>query len=184
MPHSFSRVLLLVAALCGAACACAQTGSWLDVPYVTQQKDGCGAAVISMVMQYWQHQQGIPATAAAEPASILDALYSPAAHGIYASAMKRYFEQNGFHALAFEGQWDDFARELAKGRPLIAALKPDASGSLHYVVIAGVDTGNQIVLLNDPARRKLLKEDRATFEQEWKSTHNWTLLALPQPAQH
>ena len=183
MPHSFSRVLLLVAALCGAVCALAQSGSWLDVPYVEQQKDGCGAAVISMVMQYWQHQQGVPVTPAAEPAAILDALYAPAAHGIYASAMQHYFQQNGFRAIPFRGQWDDFAPELAKGRPLIAALKPDASGSLHYVVVAGVDTERNLVLLNDPARRKLLKEDRSAFEQEWKATHNWTLLVVPQPPQ-
>lgn len=184
MPRSFLRNLTLMLGCWTAACALAQSGSWLDVPYVEQQKDGCGAAVISMVMQYWQHQQGIPASPAASPEAILSALYAPSAHGIYASAMQSYFQQNGFRTFAFAGQWNDFARELAKGRPLIAALKPDASGSLHYVVVAGVDTRQQLVLLNDPARRKLLKEDRATFEQDWKATHNWTLLVVPQPATH
>lgn len=184
MPRSFFRTLLLMLGLCTAASALAQSGSWLDVPFVPQQKDGCGAAVISMVMRYWRLQQGIPASPEAEPESILKALYAPSAHGIYASAMERYFQQNGFRTFAFSGQWDDFARELAKGRPLIAALKPDVSGSLHYVVVVGVDMEEQLVLLNDPARRKLLKEDRATFEQEWKATHNWTLLVVPQPAKH
>jgi hypothetical protein len=37
-------------------------------------------------------------------------------------------------------------------------------------------------LLNDPARRKLLKQDRSDFEKEWSATGQWTLLALPQPA--
>lgn len=184
MARSIPTLLCLLGVLCAAAGARAQSGSWLDVPYVPQQKDGCGAAVISMVMQYWQRQQGTPATPGANPEQILNALYTPAAHGIYASAMERYFTQNGFRAFAFSGQWDDFARELAKGRPLIAALRPDAGGSLHYVVVAGVDTAQQLVLLNDPARRKLLKEDRVTFEQDWKATHNWTLLAVPQPATH
>jgi ABC-type bacteriocin/lantibiotic exporter with double-glycine peptidase domain len=182
MPRSFLRNLILILSCGSAACVLAQTGSWLDVPYVKQQKDGCGAAVISMVIQYWRHQQGIPASPEAAPETILNALYSPSSHGIYASAMERYFQQNGFRTFAFPGQWDDFARELAKGRPLIAALKPDASGSLHYVVVAGVDTRQQLVLLNDPARRKLLQEDRATFERDWKATHNWTLLVVPQPA--
>ena len=38
-------------------------GVWLDVPFVKQEKDGCGAASIAMVMQYWQAQQGQPANA-------------------------------------------------------------------------------------------------------------------------
>ena len=182
MPRSFFRVFVLMAVVCPAACASAQPGVWLDVPYVQQQKDGCGAAVISMLMRYWLKQQGQSMTPGAAPEKILSELYAGDAHGIYSSAMVRYFQQNGYRAFAFAGQWDDFARELQKGRPLIAALKPDASGSLHYVVVAGIDPPRQLVLLNDPAQRKLLKEDRATFEQEWKATHNWTLLVVPLPA--
>lgn len=184
MPRSFFRDAVLMLALCAAACAfaLAQSGVWLDVPYVQQQKDGCGAAVISMLMQYWSKQQGQPIAPSAQARQILAALYAGEAHGIYASALVRYFKQNGYRAFTFAGQWDDLARELQKGRPLIAALKPDASGSLHYVVVAGVDPERQLVLLNDPAQRKLLKEDRATFEQDWKATHYWTLLVVPQPA--
>ena len=39
-----------------------------------------------------------------------------------------------------------------------------------------------IYVLNDPARRKLLKQDRSDFEKQWTATGKWTLLALPQPA--
>jgi uncharacterized protein YvpB len=39
---------------------------------------------------------------------------------------------------------------------------------LHYVVVAGLDEKRELVLLNDPAQRKLLKEDRSEFEQEWQ----------------
>jgi hypothetical protein len=35
--------------------------------------------------------------------------------------------------------------------------------------------------LNDPARRKLLKQDRVDFEKQWSGVNKWTLLALPQP---
>ena len=184
MPRSFFGTLILTATLCTAVCASAQAGAWLDVPYVAQQQDGCGAAVISMVMQYWERQQGLAETPSAQPENILHALYSGSVHGIYASAMVKYFQGNGFRTFTFAGQWQDFPRELQKGRPLIVALKPDASGSLHYVVVAGVDTDRQLLLVNDPARRKLLKQDRAVFEQEWQATHNWTLLVVPQPATH
>jgi len=37
-----------------------------------------------------------------------------------------------------------------------------------YVVVAGLDEKRELVLLNDPAQRKLLKEDRSEFEQEWQ----------------
>lgn len=184
MRRGFFSILTLAALLCAAAGARPESGHWINVPYVAQQKDGCGAAVISMVMQYWQHQQGQAVSASAEPEAIFRSLYSSSGHGIYASEMERYFKRNGFQTIAFSGQWQDFARELQKGRPLIVALKPDDSGSLHYAVVAGVDPNRQLVLLNDPARRKLLKESRAEFERDWKATHNWTLLAVPEaPAQ-
>jgi len=37
-------------------------------------------------------------------------------------------------------------------------------------------------MVNDPARRKLLKIDRATFERYWEIADRWTLLALPREA--
>jgi ABC-type bacteriocin/lantibiotic exporter with double-glycine peptidase domain len=158
----------------------AESSVWLDVPFVKQDKDGCGAATIAMVMQYWQQQLGQPIGPSSDAVHILHTLYSGDAHGIYASAMTRYFQKNGYRTFAFTGEWGDLERHLQKGRPLIAALQPQSGDSLHYVVVAGVDQQHQLVLLNDPAQRKLLKEDRSTFEQEWKATGNWTLLAVPQ----
>jgi len=52
---------------------------------------------------------------------------------------------------------------------------------LHYVVIAGLDWEQGLVMVNDPAQRKLLKQDRSSFEREWSAAGKWTLLALPQP---
>jgi ABC-type bacteriocin/lantibiotic exporter with double-glycine peptidase domain len=159
------------------------SGIWLDVPFVKQEKEGCGAASIAMVMQYWQLQQDRPGnpTAAAE---IQRALHSDTAHGIYASDIERYFQQNGYTTFVFAGNWLDLKQHLEKGRPLIAALKPGSSAPLHYVVVAGLDQERGLVLVNDPAQRKLLKEDRSRFEQEWKAAGRWTLLALPEASAH
>lgn len=178
MPRGACRTMVFGLALCASAFASAP-GVWLDVPFVRQTSDGCGAASIAMVMQYWQRQQGAPPGSAANADYILHALYSSAAHGIYASAMLRYLQQHGYRAFAFRGDWAMLAEHLRKGRPLIAALRPASDPSLHYVVVAGLDETRQIVLLNDPAQRKLLKEDRAQFEREWKATDDWTLLAVP-----
>jgi len=77
--------------------------------------------------------------------------------------------------------WDNLRMHLEKGRPLIVALKPADGNWLHYVVVVGMDWEQNIVMLNDPAQRKLLKQDRAGFEKEWRGVNHWTLLALPSP---
>jgi ABC-type bacteriocin/lantibiotic exporter with double-glycine peptidase domain len=177
MPRSIGLIAAVL--LFGGAAWAAGANLWIDVPFVKQQKDGCGAAAVAMVMQYWQQQERAPASAASDPEQILRALYSRSAHGIYSTAMVRYFEQHGYRAFAFQGQWSDFERELAKGRPLIAGLKPGPGPELHYVVVAGLDEPMHMVLLNDPAQRKLLKEDQSAFEHDWKATGDWTLLAVP-----
>lgn len=166
------------------AFAAGRANLWLDVPFVAQQKDGCGAAGIAMVMQYWEQHEGRIVQPEAEPARILRTLYTPAVHGIYASAMVGYFQQNGYRAFAFAGQPADLATQLSKGRPLLVALKLGADASLHYDVVAGLDEPQQIVLVNDPAQRKLLKEDLSRFEREWNAAGRWTLLAVPETSAH
>jgi ABC-type bacteriocin/lantibiotic exporter with double-glycine peptidase domain len=171
--------LLCIACLCGFVFA-AVPGIWLDVPFIRQEKDGCGAASIAMVMQYWRKQQAKEVDASANAEAIQHALYSSKDHGIRASDLEHYFQQNGFQTFAFAGKWDDFKQHLVKGRPLIVALKPSGlEASFHYVVIVGVDTVENIVYVNDAAQRKLLKQDRVAFEKQWSAVGRWTLLALP-----
>ena len=170
-------------------CLCAITlgeqssGVWLDVPFIKQVKDGCGAASIAMVMQYWEEQPGGTHQNGSDPADIQRALYSSPAHGTYASDMERYFREHGFRTYSFHGEWDDLKQHVTKGRPLIVALKPmPTETALHYVVVAGVDWQQNVVLVNDAAQRKLLKMDRAAFVKQWNAVGNWTLLAVPQPS--
>ena len=180
--------------LCGVLLAAEPAGLWLDVPFVPQEKDGCGAASAAMVMQYWLKQESKPVGTDAEARQIQRTLYSSEAHGIQASALEHYLQQHGFRTFAFHGTLDDLKHHLEKGRPLIAALKPGASRvlqqdvALHYVVVVGLDSAqgseHGAVLLNDPAQRKLIKQARATFEKQWSATGNWTLLALPQHETH
>jgi predicted double-glycine peptidase len=187
----FSGIARIAVVLLGFCCvlpAADLPGVWLDVPFVKQEKDGCGAASIAMVMQYWQAQQGGPANDASDASQIQRALYSAKAHGIYASDMERYFQENGFRTFTIRGEWEDLKQHLDKGRPLIVALKPVAlrpvalkplsAGVLHYVVVAGL--GPDTVTINDPAQRKLLQQDRPSFDREWSAAGKWTLLALPQ----
>ena len=168
--------------LCNLAVAADGSGLWLDVPFVKQEKNGCGAASIAMVMQYWMLQQGRTVSPSSDAIQIQRTLYSGHAHGIYASDLEHYLQQQGFRTFAFRGDWTDLKQQLEKGRPLIVALKPDSGNiPLHYVVVAGLDWEQGLVMVNDPAQRKLLKQDRSRFEREWSAAGKWTLLALPQP---
>src|ERR1700731_5222736 len=99
------RTAVLLLGPCGVLRAAPSPGVWLDVPFVKQEKDGCGAASIAMVMQYWQLQQRRSANPTVEAAQIQRALHSDAAHGIYASDMERYFQQNGYGTFVFAGDW-------------------------------------------------------------------------------
>ncbi|HEV2485641.1 MAG TPA: C39 family peptidase [Terracidiphilus sp.] len=152
---------------------------WIDVPFVHQPREGCGAASIAMVMRYWAAQQGNGPSADSDVAAIQRQLYSPREHGIAAEQVGQYLRQHGFQVFALNGSWSDLKEQLTKGRPLIAALKPRGQRELHYVVIDGIDAERGLVTMNDPAERKLLTRERAGFEREWSATHNWLLLAVP-----
>jgi ABC-type bacteriocin/lantibiotic exporter with double-glycine peptidase domain len=179
----FARAGILFLCSCAVLAASVSGGVWLDVPFVKQEKKACGAASIAMVMRYWLKQQGRSENESINAEEIQRALYSPGSRGVYASAMERYFREHGFSTFPFRGEWADLRRHLEKGRPLIVALKPSGLDStLHYVVVAGMDWEQSLVLLNDPAQRKLLKQDRSGFEKQWSATGKWTLLALPPPA--
>jgi hypothetical protein len=132
-----------------------------------------------MVMTYWAAQQGKTPGAESDVASIQRELYSPRDHGIAAQKMSEYLGRHNFRAFAIAGSWSDLEEQLRKGRPLIVALKPSGQQELHYVVVDGIDSARGIVMVNDPALRKLLSREREGFEEEWSATHNWMLLALP-----
>jgi predicted double-glycine peptidase len=168
-----------LACLCGLLSFAQSSAIWLDVPFFKQEKDGCGAAVIAMVTEYWRQKQpdvGPPA----DMERIQKALVSKGAHGIYASDLRRYFEEHGFSAFSVEGRLEDLHHHLEKGRPLIVALRPiTGQTTLHYVLIVGLDPTEDTVLVNDPAQKKLLKMDRRQFEKNWSAVQHWTLLVLP-----
>ena len=161
----------------------AGSGVWLDVPYVRQTKDGCGSASLAMVLQYWNERGTAIAAERMDAEKIQKELYSKEARGIRAEAVDRYLRDTGFSPIQFRGEWNDLETHLEKGRPLIAAIQPGARTSQHYVVVVGMDRTEEAVLLNDSERGKLVRVERAEFEKEWQRSGNWTLLALPKPAE-
>jgi hypothetical protein len=195
MKHARVKSVLFIGLAMLAANLCAQQPKsiWIDVPYVHQPPEGCGAAALAMVIAYWSEQEGLAggfsdgtpeqreqAHADRDVNIIQRELYSPRKHGIAAKTMQRYLEQHGYVTFALDGTWHDLENEISKGRPLIAAIRPKGDPRLHYVVMVGVDPAHSMVIMNDPAERKLLTEERAEFEKDWSATHNWLLLAMPE----
>lgn len=178
------RPALLAAALCAAAALSAQAPPvWIDVPFVAQPPDGCGAAALSMLMRYWDAQQHRAPAQDADVARIQHALYVPRDHGIPASSMQSYLQQHGYRVFTIHGTWNDLDEHIRKGRPLIVAIRPQGQSQLHYLVVDGIDDAHGLITYNDPAQRKLLQQERASFERDWSATHNWLLLAVPASAQ-
>lgn len=155
-------------------------GLWLDVPYVRQPPQGCGAASIAMILRYWTLKDPLYKCSLPSVRAIQRALYSPAAQGIYAKDMERYLRGKGMRVIAFEGDWNLLREHLAKGRPLIVCLREGRW--LHYVVVVGLDPAKNAVLVNDPAGQRLEPLRRKAFETKWRAEGNWTLLALPEPS--
>jgi ABC-type bacteriocin/lantibiotic exporter with double-glycine peptidase domain len=177
-------VRLAIAAVAALALGSTSSGIWLDVPYVKQERNGCGSAVIAMVAQYWAHNGAQVPPEATDARCIQKKLHTQRQAGIRASDMERYFQANGFRTFVFRGSWEDFTPRLSKGQPLIVCLKENGAGNpLHYVVVVGFDWDRNLILVNDPAQRKLLKMPRSVFEKQWGGAQNWTLLAIPQQTQ-
>jgi uncharacterized protein YvpB len=131
-----------------------------------------------MVIQYWvRHQPGLEA-AAADTDRINQALPPESSRGIPGQALKQYLENHGFAAFVFTGEIQDLRQHLDKGRPIVVCFGlKGAKAPLHYAVVVGMD--QQVLILNDPARGKLYREDLERFERAWKVTRNWALLTVP-----
>lgn len=166
-------------------------GIWIDVPHFRQPDEGCGAASIAMVMEYWNRHRSIGEIPALGHESmntdenqernvdkIHSELYEPREHGIPADRLAPYLVRHGFQAFAIRSSWDDLRQHLEKGRPLIVAYATGAS-TFHYAVAAGI--AHDTITVNDPAGRKLQKISREEFERRWQATRNWALLAVPAP---
>ena len=151
----------------------------LDVPFLRQKKNGCGAASVAMVLHYWERQYPGLVLQSDDLATVHEQLYSTDAGGILLSDMRRYFEAAGFHAFTLRATWAEFEEHLSKKRPLIVGLKKGKNpiANLHYAVVVGF--GGKRVWINDPARRKRKALKRSTFEKKWKSADRWMLLAVP-----
>ena len=145
--------------------------STLDVPYVPQVKDTCGAAALAMVMRYWgddvTHDE------------IAGRLLQKDLHGIRGSALQALAAERGLTAIAYAGDLDQLRTYLDKGRPQVVAWK--LGRRFHDVVVVGFDAGTRELVVHDPAVGPARRVAEKEFEKRWGGASHWTLLVLPKP---
>jgi tetratricopeptide (TPR) repeat protein len=152
--------------------------STLDVPFVPQQKDTCGAAALAMVLRYWQDD--------ASHDDVARSLLTPELHGIAGSRLAEFARGRGMEAVAYRGDMANLRDFVGKGRPLIVAWHL-GRGRYHDVVVVGFDDARRAVLVHDPAEGPGRAVRSATFEKRWAGAGYWTLfvardktVAMPQ----
>jgi ABC-type bacteriocin/lantibiotic exporter with double-glycine peptidase domain len=142
----------------------------IDVPFVPQVKDTCGAASLAMVLRHWGQEASHDAIAVR--------LLQPELHGIRGSTLQDFARERGLVAVAYEGDVQQLREYLAKGRPLIVAWKMGRR-RFHNVVVVGYDEAKRELLVHDPAEGATRRVAEATFEKRWAGAGHWTLLVLP-----
>lgn len=165
--------------LCCCLAIGAERGLWIDAPFVEQTRNACGAANAAMLLRYWSAQGAHLQGADASLEELHEQLYSAELRGALGSELASVLEESGLRTFTFEGKYEDLETHLAKGRPLVVCLKPRGQSRLHFALAVGLDPAENVVLLNDPARKKLSKMDRAEFLESWRAAGGWTLLAVP-----
>ena len=142
----------------------------LDVPYLPQTESLCGGAAISMLMRYWG--------AANVYAETFAELVDPAVDGIRGADLLKALRSRGWDATSFRGDADTVKANLAARRPVVALIQ-DRPGRFHYVVIVGWVDGH--VIAHDPARAPFRILDEKAFEESWRASGDWALIANPSP---
>ena len=141
--------------------------SSLDVPFVAQRKDTCGAAALAMVLRYWGDD--------ASHDDVASALLEPELHGIAGSRLAQFARGRGLEAVAYRGDMANLREFVGKGRPLVVAWDM-GRGRYHDVVVVGFDDAHDAVIVHNPARGASRPIGTAAFENRWRGAGYWTLV--------
>jgi ABC-type bacteriocin/lantibiotic exporter with double-glycine peptidase domain len=144
---------------------------YIDVPFVQQEKNLCGAACLSMVFKYWGKN--------VSQYEIAKSIYTESLKGILSDDLKGYAQKNGFLAFAIRTDWNFLKESIQKGRPLIVCVKSRQAAGFHYLVAVGYGDDDKIVYVNDPSSAKLKEIKASNFMTRWKGADYWALFLVP-----
>jgi len=147
--------------------------SSLDVPFVAQKKDTCGAAALAMVLRYWGD--------AVSHDEVARTLLTPELYGIAGSRLAEFARGRGLEAVAYRGDMANLRDFVGKGRPLIVAWDM-GRGRFHDVVVVGFDPDRDTVIVHNPAEGAARPVKSGKFEKLWQGSGFWTLLVAREKA--
>src|SRR5256885_17102875 len=90
---------------------------WLDVPYVHQEKEGCGSAALAMILQYWRQKGAALLAGRVDAEENQRGFHSKEARGIRASAMEEDLRESGFFPFVFRGGGGGARKAILKRGP-------------------------------------------------------------------
>ena len=142
-------------------------------PIVKQQREmDCGLAALAMVAGAWGQTWTVADLARDLP---------PGPKGAKLGALRDLARKRGLDAYAIAGSYDDLARELGNGRPVLLGLTLpfDQNRALnHYEVAVAYDPRGGNVVTIDPATGKYMSRTRKVLDIEWKVAGYATLVVV------
>ncbi len=144
--------------------------SFLDVPFVRQERDFCGPASLSVVLKYYGKD--------VSQEEIAKEVYSPKLKGALITDLRIYAQSQGFRAEVLQGDLRDIEGYTDKGIPVIILVELGGwvRSVPHYMVVVGYDDEYFIVHTGYEANRRMKKED---LDKVWKRMGRVMLVVYP-----
>lgn len=180
-----SAMLAFVLTLMLAGCA-TQTRSLLEgaapglptrvelesVPFHAQERFQCGPAALAMTL----NAAGIPTL----PDALISQVYVPQREGSLPPEMLAAARRNGAFGARIPPRLDALLAEIAAGHPVVVLqnLSLPVFPLWHYAVAIGYDIPGESIILRSGVTERLVMP-MSTFENTWKRSGYWAMVALP-----
>jgi tetratricopeptide (TPR) repeat protein len=157
-----------------------------DVPFYKQnQRNYCGPAVLSMVLNYWDKDKVF--TQEEISSNIFDASVEITNN----SEMVFYPYDKNFRVLSFNGDIEQLKSLVRENIPVIILQRvvDKIVNKGHYRVVVGYDDAKNVMILNDPWFGDKLSMSYKLFSELWAfgkelNKKNWALVILPKEKEY
>lgn len=140
-----------------------------EVPYVLQNKNYCGPAALTSILNYWGIKTDQP--------TVGKAIFDKSIQATNGADMMLYARGKNMVAYSWNSSIADLKEKLALGIPVIVlqdSSSTDRSG--HYRIAVGYDDTTEVIYVNDPYDPETKELSCGKFESLWQRHGNWSLL--------
>jgi tetratricopeptide (TPR) repeat protein len=157
-----------------------------DVPFYKQkQRNYCGPAVLSMVLNYWQQNETFTQD------EIASDIFDASGEITNNSKIVFYPREKGFYVYSFNGDMGTLKTFIDADIPVIILQK--VVGKIvnkgHYRIVLGYDDARNLMIVHDPWFGEALSISYNVFSELWAfgkeiNKDNWALVILPKEKQN